>query len=301
MSNFWHWYVIILTLGVTAALVWLFIATQRMRIAQSAEDETTGHVWDDDLREYNHPMPRWWLWMFYISVIFSLGYLVLYPGLGRFEGVLGWSQEGQHAAEISHASNAFENAYGELVQQPLETLVGNPQVLAAGRNLFAHNCATCHGSDARGAQGYPNLTDDHWIWGDTPERVLESIQMGRMANMPPHGPMLDEDAVTAVATYVQQLAGKQVDTALASAGKTSFDQICMACHGLDGTGNIFLGAPDLTAGVYIYGSDLNSIRTTIRDGRMGEMPPQLALLGETRTRMLAAYVLSLSQERHAEN
>lgn len=301
MTAFWHWYVVIITLAVTAALVWLFYGTSRMRVEETPDSEgTTGHVWDEDLCEYNNPMPRWWLWMFYISAIFSVLYLVLYPGLGRYEGVLGWSQEKQHDEQVARAAQDFASAYGELAAMPVEELAQTPHALEAGRNIFAHNCSTCHGSDARGAEGYPNLTNNQWIWGGEPERVLETIQHGRQALMTPFGDMLSDQEITRTATYVQQLGGRRADATMAAAGKKVFDMHCVACHGPDGTGNIHLGAPDLTAGVYTYGGDLNTIRTTIRSGRNGQMPAQLELLGEARTRLVAAYVLSLNQDDHAE-
>ncbi|NBB92253.1 MAG: c-type cytochrome, partial [Gammaproteobacteria bacterium] len=168
--------------------------------------------------------------------------------------------------------------------------------LTVGRNIYAHNCSTCHGSDARGADGYPNLTDMHWIWGGDPARVLESIQAGRQAVMPPFGDALGEQGVTRAAVYVQKLAGDSVDASMAAAGEKIYQQNCAACHGPDGTGNVYLGAPDLTTGVYTYGGDLDSIRETIRGGRNGVMPAQMELLGEIRTRLVTAYVLSLSRQ-----
>jgi len=304
MSAFWHWFIIFITLGFIVWLLWMFIATARARVASQAHDEhgeTTTHVWDGDLREYNNTMPRWWLWLFYISVIFSLVYLVLYPGLGRYDGLLGWSQEKQYETEMASAAEAFRSEYAELAKRPLEQLTDHAEALRVGRNVYAHNCSTCHGSDARGADGYPNLTDNHWIWGGAPERVLETIQAGRQAVMPPFGDALGDQGVTRTAVYVQQLAGRTVDATMAAAGKRHFQQNCAACHGPDGTGNIHLGAPDLTAGAYTYGGDLDSLRETIRSGRNGVMPAQMDLLGEIRTRLVAAYVLSLSREDHAQN
>jgi cytochrome c oxidase cbb3-type subunit 3 len=304
MSAFWHWFVVIITLAFTAAMVWLFIATGRAKVNKQSDGDgadTTGHVWDEDLREYNNPMPRWWLWLFYLSVIFSLGYLVLYPGLGRFEGTLGWTQEKQYETQMERAAEAFRAQFAELAEQPIEQLAGNDEALRVGRNIYAHNCSTCHGSDARGAEGYPNLTDDHWIWGGEPPRVLESIQAGRQAVMPPFGDALGEQGVTRTAVYVQQLAGKTVDATMAAAGEKLYQQNCAACHGPEGTGNVYLGAPDLTAGVYTYGGDLDSIRETITQGRNGVMPAQMELLGEIRTRLVAAYVLSLSRQDDGQN
>ncbi len=297
MSAFWHWFVVIITLAFIAVMVWLFIATGRSKVptGTNAEgQETTGHVWDNDLTELNNPMPRWWLWLFYGTVIWSLIYLVLYPGLGNFAGVLGWSSEGQYLEERERADREFEERFGELVQKPLEELAVHPDALRMGRNLFAHNCSTCHGSDARGARGYPNLTDGHWIWGGEVEQVWTSIYHGRQAVMPGFGAALGEQGVTRTAVFVQQLAGLPVDETMAQAGRQHYEQVCAACHGSDGRGNPMLGAPDLTAGVFIYGSSLDDLRYTIAEGRQGVMPAQRELLGEARSRLVTAYVLSLN-------
>jgi len=304
MSAFWHWFVVIIVVGFTAFMVYLFVATGKAKVPSqkgSSGEETTGHVWDGDLEELNNPMPRWWLWLFYGSVIFAIAYLVLYPGLGRYEGTLGWSSEGQYEIQMARASEAFNERFGELAASPLVDLAQNEDALRMGRNLYAHNCSTCHGSDARGAQGYPNLTDDHWTWGSEPEQILTSIHQGRQAAMPGFGAILNDQAVTRTATYVQQLAGESVDGSMAAAGKTHYDMVCSACHGVDGKGNALLGAPNLTTGIYIYGSGRDSIEYTIRNGRNGIMPAQANLLGEARTRLVASYILNLANEAAAGN
>jgi len=303
MSAFWHWFVVIITLAFTAGMVYLFVATGKARVPSSKStdgtEDTTGHVWDDDLEELNNPMPRWWLWLFYGTVIFSIFYLVLYPGLGRFGGMLGWSSEGQYEIQMARASEAFDERFGELAASPLVDLARNEDALRMGRNLYAHNCSTCHGSDARGAQGYPNLTDNHWTWGSEPDQILTSIHHGRQAAMPGFGAVLDEQAVTQTALYVQQLAGDDVDAAAASAGKGHYEMVCVACHGVDGKGNALLGAPNLNAGIYIYGGDIDTISETIMHGRNGVMPAQIDLLGEARSRLVSAYILSLANEAAA--
>jgi cytochrome c oxidase cbb3-type subunit 3 len=299
MSAFWHWFVVIITLAFIAVMVWLFISTGRARVSSGTNDEgeeTTGHVWDDDLAELNNPMPRWWLWLFYGSVIWSLLYLVFYPGLGRFDGVLGWTSEGQYEEEMARATAAFEERFGELVARPLDELSGHPDALRVGRNIYAHNCSTCHGSDARGARGYPNLTDNHWIWGNGTDQIWTSISQGRQAVMPGFEASLEDQEIMRTAVYVQKLGGQSVDESLASAGKKHFDMLCVACHGPEGKGNPMLGAPNLTAGTYLYGGDIDSIRETIRHGRRGVMPGQLELIGEARARLVAAYVLSLAED-----
>ena len=298
MSAFWHWFVVIITLAFIVAMVWLFIATGRARVPSGTNkegEETTGHVWDEDLTELNNPMPRWWLWLFYGTVIWSLGYLVLYPGLGNYAGTLGWTSEGQYSEEMERATAQFDERFGALAALPLDELAGHDDALRIGRNIFAHNCSTCHGSDARGSRGYPNLTDGHWIWGGDTEQVWTSIYHGRQAVMPGFGAALADQEVTRTAVYVQQLAGQSVDSTMAAAGKRQYDMLCAACHGPDGTGNPLLGAPDLTAGVYIYGGSLDDLRYTVRNGRQGVMPAQRDLLGEARSRFVTAYVLSLNR------
>ncbi len=298
MSAFWHWFVVIITLAFIAVMVWLFIATGKARVPSGTNkegEETTGHVWDEDLTELNNPMPRWWLWLFYGTVIWSLGYLVLYPGLGNFAGTLGWTSSGQYAEEMERATAQFQERFGELSQRPLEELASHPDALRIGRNIFAHNCSTCHGSDARGAPGYPNLTDGHWIWGGEVDQVWHSVYHGRQAVMPGFGGALSDQEVTRTAVFVQQLAGLPVDSALAAAGQRHYDMLCAACHGADGTGNPLLGAPDLTRGIFIYGGSMDALRYTIVNGRQGVMPAQRDLLGEARSRFVTAYVLSLNQ------
>ncbi|MDT8437707.1 MAG: cytochrome-c oxidase, cbb3-type subunit III [Wenzhouxiangellaceae bacterium] len=296
MSTFWHWYIIIITVGSLIATIWFLLYTSRMKVQSHTEQdgaETTGHVWDEDLRELNNPLPRWWLGLFWITVVFSIVYLILYPGLGRYEGVLGWSQEQQYEQEMAAARASFEQQFGHFTDMALADLAADTQAVEMGRNLYAHNCAACHGSDARGAQGYPNLTDKHWTWGSQPAQIEQSVVNGRQAAMPGWSAALGEDGVTRTAVYVQQLAGKPVDEAMAAAGRTQYMQFCVACHGPEGKGNPLLGAPDLTAGVYIYGGDLDTIRETIANGRNGVMPAQRELIGETRARLAAAYILSL--------
>ena len=299
MSTFWHWYIILITVGTLAATIWFLLWTSRLRIPSTKEEdgsETTGHVWDEDLRELNNPLPRWWLGLFWITIVFSIVYLVLYPGLGRYEGVLGWSQSEQYEQEMARARAAFEERFGHFDDLSLTELAGNGQAVEMGRNLYAHNCSTCHGSDARGARGYPNLVDNHWIWGDKPAQIEHSVVQGRQAAMPGWGDPLGEDGVTRTAVYVQKLAGKPADAAMAAAGQRNYMQYCVACHGPEGKGNPQLGAPNLTNGVYTYGGDLDSIRATIRNGRNGVMPAQKPLIGETRARLAAAYILSLQSD-----
>ncbi|MDX1626903.1 MAG: cytochrome-c oxidase, cbb3-type subunit III [Wenzhouxiangellaceae bacterium] len=301
MSTFWHWYIVVLTVGTLIATVWFLVYTSRMKVkADEKEDGTTGHVWDEDLEELNNPLPRWWLGLFWITIAFSIVYLILYPGLGRYDGVLDWSQTSQYESQMDAAREAFEERFAHFGQMDLAALADSEEAVEMGRNLYAHNCATCHGADARGAPGYPNLADDHWIWGDEPGQIRTSVLQGRRAAMPAFGEALGEQGVTRTAVYVQQLAGQTVDSQMAAAGRRHFVQLCQACHGPEGKGNPTLGAPDLTAGVYTYGGDIDTLRETIREGRSGVMPAQEPLIGETRAKLAAAWVLSLQDGNSGE-
>jgi len=284
------------TLVNIAAIVLLLWWTSRRRgsdAPKTAEPETTGHVWDEDLREYNNPLPRWWLGLFVLTVIFGLVYLALYPGLGTFKGTNNWSQVAQYEAQSRQAEAQLARTFAPYESLKLETLERDPNALRIGKNLFLNNCAGCHGSDGRGAPGFPNLVDHDWLWGQTPETVLTTIREGRTGVMPAWKPVLGSEGVENVLTYVMSLSGRKLPAGDAAAGKKTFEQICSACHGADGKGNIALGAPNLTDSVWLNGGALATIRDTISYGRQGQMPAHLERLGETRTKLLAAYVLSM--------
>ena len=284
------------TLVNIAAIVLLLWWTSRRRggdARTTAEPETTGHVWDEDLREYNNPLPRWWLGLFVLTVIFGLVYLALYPGLGTFKGTNNWSQVAQYEAQSRQAEAQLARTFAPYEKMQLDTLTRDPAALRVGKNLFLNNCAGCHGSDGRGAPGFPNLVDHDWLWGETPETVLTTIREGRTGVMPAWKPVLGSEGVENVLTYVMSLSGRKLPAGDAAAGKKTFEQICAACHGPDGKGNLALGAPNLTDSVWLNGGALTTIRDTISYGRQGQMPAHLERLGETRTKLLAAYVLSL--------
>jgi cytochrome c oxidase cbb3-type subunit 3 len=258
------------------------------------ESETTGHVWDGDLVEGNKPMPRWWINLFYITIVFAFVYLAWFPGLGAFAGVGGWTSEGKHAADVAAAEARLAPVLARFRDFPIAALAADAEAVALGRSVFANNCATCHGSDARGARGFPNLVDADWQWGGEPETVLTTVLGGRQAAMPPFGPVLGEDGVRAVAAYVESLSGRGSDATLAQAGQAHFQALCAACHGPDGHGNPLLGAPNLTDATWLYGGDTATIVQTITNGRMGQMPAHAALIGEDRARLAAAWVLAQS-------
>ena len=296
LTSFWNWYVIIITIGTVIGCFWLLQWTKGV----SNRDEkggtgTTGHVWDEDLVELNNPLPRWWLNLFYGTIVFALIYVVLFGGLGNIGGYLGWTQEGQYEAEMKTASDAQEVIFARYREMDNATLVADPEANATGQRLFANNCAMCHGSDARGAKGFPNLADGDWLYGSDFDTVMQGIANGRAGLMPVMVGALDDKAISELVVYVQSLSGQKADPVLAANGKKSFDMLCIACHGPDGGGNQALGSPRLNDQIWLYGGDPKTIRETLTLGRNGNMPAHKDLLSEDRRRLIAAYVLSLSR------
>jgi cytochrome c oxidase cbb3-type subunit 3 len=275
-----------------AAAVWLLVANGRS-VASDLAKQTT-HVWDGDLTEYNNPLPRWWFWLFILTVIWGLIYLALYPGLGNFAGRLGWTQENQHAAEVRAAREAQAPRYARFAAMSLPQLAEDPDAMGEARSLFANGCAGCHGSDARGAPGFPNLTDNDWLYGREPEAVLTTIGAGRIGAMPGWQAALTDAGVDEVVAYVQSLSGTASRPDLVQAGAARYAMFCVACHGADARGNPALGAPNLADTIWLYGGDADALRVSIGQGRQGQMPAHEALLGKDRVRLLAAYVLGLS-------
>lgn len=292
-------FVVVFTLLNIAACAWLMWWTARTRPSHApAEDDPsgkgkTGHVWDGDLEEYNNPLPRWWLGLFILTIVFALAYLIWFPGLGNFAGKSGWSQYAQYEQQMEVQRAKLEERLAALKDKDLIELSQDPGAMAMAKNFFGANCSTCHGSDARGAKGFPNLTDGDWLWGGTPTAIHDSIANGRHGVMPGWGPALGEQGVNEVASYVVHLSGRKAPEDWVTAGEPKFQAMCSACHGVDGKGNTLLGAPNLTDGIWLHGSDFDAIRATIRDGVQNEMPAHTPLIGETRVRLLAAYVISL--------
>ena len=294
LNSFWNWWVIIISVGSILACWWLLHWTKGVSDRTEDGDGSTGHVWDENITELNTPLPRWWLHLFNITIVFALVYLALFPGLGNFAGFLGWTQVKQYDAEIVQATQLQESVYARFREMDGAALSGDQEALEIGGRLFANNCAMCHGSDGRGAKGFPNLADHDWLWGDSYDAVLTAINKGRVGAMPPMGAVLGEQGVAEVVAYVQQLSGQKADAELASAGQARFQMVCMACHGMDGTGNQALGAPNLTDEIWLYGGDPTDIEATLVNGRNGNMPAFENLLNEDRRRLIAAYVKSLS-------
>lgn len=304
MSTFWSWYVSVLTIGTLLALLWLVFATRKGE-KKGTTDQTMGHAFDG-IEEYDNPLPKWWFMLFIGTIIFAVAYLALYPGLGNWKGVLpgyegGWTQVKQWQKEVDKADAQYGPIYAKYAAMPIAEVAKDEQALKMGGRLFSTYCSICHGSDAKGAVGFPNLSDSNWRWGGEPDTIKTTILHGRMAIMPAWGSIIGDDGVKNVSAYVRSsLAGLPLpegSNADLQAGQTIFNSNCMACHGPQGKGMSMMGAPDLThpAG-WIYGSSLAQLQQTIRYGRNGQMPAQDAYLGNDKVHLLAAYVFSLSQQ-----
>lgn len=295
VNNFWSVYVAAITLiGILGCLLLLIVVARKK--VDSSGDNTTGHVWDEDLRELNNPMPKWWMGLFVITVIFGLGYLAAYPGLGAFGGKLDWSQTGAYDKEMAKAKADLEPMYAKFTSMPTEEMAKDPQAMAIGERLFMNNCAQCHGSDARGSKGFPNLADGDWLHGGTPDKIKETITNGRIGMMPPMAAAVGSaEDVRNVANYVLSLSGSPHDAVKASQGKSKF-VACAACHGMDGKGNQALGAPNLTDDVWLHGWGEAAIVNMVNNGKHNEMPAQKEKLTEAQIAVLASYVWSLSHQ-----
>ena len=292
VNGFWNLYVIVIVLGsILACAVLLYVQGK----AKFTPGKTMGHVWDETLEEYNNPMPKWWSWLFIITVVFALVYLALYPGLGSFKGLLGWSSVGQYKLERERMDAVVNPLYAKYSAMDLQAIVGDKQVMEMGKRLYMTYCVQCHGADARGAKGFPNLTDGDWLYGGEPAQIEQSIADGRMGVMPAHA-QLGADTIKDLANYVRSLSGLPNDSVRAAKGKEAFASAgCSGCHGPDGKGMAAIGAPNLTDNVWLYGSSENTIIETITNGRQNKMPAWKEFLGEPKVHLLAAYVLSLGK------
>jgi cytochrome c oxidase cbb3-type subunit III len=286
-------FIIALTVANVAGALWLLWWTRRSPGEINATTETTGHVWDEDLRELNNPLPRWWLWLFIITVVFGGAYLAMYPGLGSYEGSLKWTARNEHAAQSLANAQRIEASLAPYAQRSVTELASDNGALGIGRNLFLNNCAACHGSDGGGAPGFPNLTDGDWLWGSDADTIVATIADGRMGMMPPWGDALGARGVEDVLNHVFSLQGRKLPTGDARAGGLKYAELCAACHGVEGRGNPAMGAPNLTDGVWLHGGAIATVRETIEKGRSGAMPAHAPRLGATRVKLLAAYVMSL--------
>ena len=292
VSDFWNLYVIVIVVASILACAVLLIVQGK---ATFTPGKTMGHVWDETLEEYNNPMPKWWSWLFVITVIFALVYLALYPGLGNFKGMLNWTAVGQHKAEVEKMDATVKPLFDKYMAMDLKAVAGDKQAMEMGKRLYLTYCMQCHGADARGAKGFPNLTDSDWLYGGEPEQLKETINNGRMGMMPPHA-HLGADTIKDLANFVRSLSGLPNDSVRAGKGKEAFASSgCIGCHGPDGKGMQALGAPNLTDKVWLYGSSEATITETITNGRQNKMPAWKEFLGDAKIHLLSAYVLSLSQ------
>ena len=298
-GGFWSIYISIITIASIIACGVLLQALSTRKVSGS-DVETTGHAWDEDLVELNNPLPRWWIWLFYITIVFGLAYLVLYPGLGTFGGTYNWTSKKQYEDEVAQASKLTGPIFEKYAKTDMKQLAADPAAMALGQKLFLNNCAQCHSSDARGGKGYPNLTDTDWLYGGDPETIKTTIAKGRNGIMPPWGAVLGDDGVKDVAHYVMSLNGNTFDSLRAARGKEKFQTTCVACHGADGKGNPAIGSANLTKTNLLFGADEPALIETITKGRNVAMPAQLELLGEARVHILAAYVWGLSNNPGAE-
>ena len=294
-SGFWSIYISIITI-VSIIACGVLLQVMSTRKVSGSETETTGHSWDEDLVEYNNPLPRWWIWMFYITIVFGLLYLFLYPGLGTYAGSYKWTSINQLNEEVAQANALSGPIYEKYSKTDVKQLAADPAAMAIGQKLFLNNCSQCHSSDARGGKGYPNLADMHWMWGGEPEQIKETIANGRRGVMPPWGTVLGEDGVKDVAHYVLSLNGSTFDSLRAARGKEKFMTICVACHGPEAKGNPAIGAENLNVVVLLHGADEPALIETISKGRIDVMPAQKELLGEAKVHILTAYVWGLSNK-----
>ena len=297
INDFWSIYVAVMTIVSIAACAVLLKSMSTKRPPRTAEVDTTGHTWDGDLTEWNNPLPLWWMWLFYITIFFSVGYLVLYPGLGAFKGYFGWSSHGQYDAERVAAEKTYKPIFERYAQQDIATVAADPEARRIGQRLFMNYCAQCHGSDAGGSRGFPNLRDGDWLYGGDPQTIRTSIAEGRRGTMPPMAAAVgNADDVKDVAHYVLKLSGRTSDSLRAHRGKAKFETICAACHGPAGKGNPQIGAPNLSDEVWLHGGSENWIVETIVKGRQSVMPAHKNFLDDDKIHLLTAYVYGLSRQ-----
>ena len=294
-SGFWSVYIAVITLASVAACGLLLWRLATKKLAPGEKAEVMGHVWDENLQEYNNPLPMWWMYLFWITLGFGIVYFILYPGLGSFAGVLKWSSTGQYEREMAKAKDRYEPIFAKYGGMDLQAIAADAQGREMGERIFLNNCAQCHGSDGGGRAGFPNLRDADWQWGGEPAQIVQTVTAGRQAIMPPW-PQLGEEGIKNVAHYVLSLSGKTHDSMRAAQGKDLFAASCVACHGPEGKGNAALGAPNLADNVWLYGSGGEStIVETITKGRNGVMPAWEAFLDKDKIQLVAGYVYSLSQ------
>jgi cytochrome c oxidase cbb3-type subunit 3 len=294
MSGFWGWYIVVIVAINIVGVAWLLLAMRKPPRDFAGANQPIGYEFDG-IEELNSPLPSWWLWVFVLTIVFAVIYLVLYPGLGRYAGTLDWTSIRQWEDQVERANATYGPIYAAYYKTPVLELLSDKRAVGMGARLFANNCSPCHGSDARGGQGFPNLTDNDWLHGGAPETIETTILHGRKAMMPAWGPTIGEDGVSQAANYVLSLSGGKHDPELAKKGEKIFQTICFACHGLDGKGKPEVGSANLTDDIWLHGGSEETIRETIRGGRINQMPAHGDRLGEEKVHLLALYVYGLSR------
>ncbi len=292
MTSFWSMWIIVLTTITIGGITWILFAN-RKRESQTTE-KTTGHVYDG-IEEYDNPLPAWWFYMFVLTIVWGVGYLVIYPGMGNFPGIIGWTQIEQHDREVAAADEKYRAMRDRYLALPVEEIASDPAVRKMGMRMFGNNCAQCHGGDAKGSYGFPNLTDNDWIYGGDPDTIKATLVNGRQAAMPAWGSILGDQGIAEVTQYVLSLNGRDADETMTAAGEKHFQTYCVACHGADGAGNPALGAPNLVNGIWLYGGTQEQIAHSLRAGRNGQMPAFKDTLSEDKIHILTAYVYGLNQ------
>lgn len=293
MSSFWSGWIIVLTSIQIVLTAWVLFGNRKK---QAGEVKTTGHVYDG-LEEWDNPLPGWWFQMFVLTILFAIGYLVLYPGMGSFKGVLGWTSIGQYEHRVEVAEEKYRAMRDRYLAMPVEEIAYDPEVRKMGQRLFGNNCATCHGSDAGGAYGFPNLMDDDWLYGGTADAIKTTLINGRQAAMPAWQAILGDDGIDETADYLLSLNNREADAAKVVKGEQHFKTYCAACHGMEAKGNPMLGAPNLTNGIWLYGGNKEQIVQTLRKGRNGKMPAFNETLSEAKIHILTAWVYGLREQQ----
>ena len=292
-NTFWSGWIAVITIVSLVGLAWLVISIYYPRSKaeeqhEGPEGETREPTWDETLKEGSHAPPLWWFWMIFAAMIFSVIYLMLFPGVGAYKGALDWSQGSRLTESFDEIREEYRAERNAIADASLSELQNDAALMDNASRLYSRNCAACHGEDGRGqASLFPNLMDIDWQWGGTPEQIEQSIRNGRNAMMPPWLASLSEDGVVQVAGYVETLTtgGEQ-----SHPGKIQYDAFCVACHGPDGAGNVLLGAPNLTDSVWLYGGSSEAIAESLRIGRQGVMPAFAERLDDTQIRLLVAYL-----------
>lgn len=278
---------IVLTVLSLLGLAWLVLSVYFLPAKKNAKEDAP--VWDGDLREDNNPIPIWWFCMLLCAMVFTSTYLMLYPGLGSFKGAFHWSQSSELHEGMENFNIEFDAIDEQILASSIAELQLRPEVMTSASHLFIEHCSACHGYEAQGqANLFPNLRDNEWQWGGSPEQIEQTIRNGRTAAMISWQAVLTDEGVTNVSDYVLNALG--TDNAEGHAGQTQFNQFCIACHGAAGQGNPLFGAPDLTNDVWLYGNTPEIVRETISKGRTGQMPAFAERLDDAQIRMLVAWL-----------